>query len=50
MKLYGLPDGKGPQLGWFPRFLRPWVNRTWVKNGWTEPYDSNLRKVPRRDR
>lgn len=43
-------DGKGPAVGWFPRFLRPWVNRFFARMGWPEPYDLNLNKIPRDQR
>lgn len=43
-------DGKGPAVNWFPRFMRPWVNKLWRRMGWPEPYDASLNKVPRGDR
>ena len=43
-------DGKGPAVQWFPRFMRPWVNRYFAKRGWAPPYDANLDKIPRSQR
>lgn len=43
-------EGKGPAVQWFPRFMRPWVNRIFRRRGWAEPYDDNLNKVPREQR
>jgi hypothetical protein len=43
-------DGKGPAVQWFPRSMRPCVNRVFTRCGWPKPYDENLNKIPRRDR
>ena len=43
-------DGKGPAVQWFPRFMRPWVNRFFSRRGWPKPYDENLNKIPRSER
>lgn len=41
-------DGKGPAAQWFPRFMRPAVNRWFLKMGWPRPYDENGDKIPPR--
>ena len=43
-------DGKGPAVRWFPRFMRPWVNRWFRQMGWAEPYDTEGNKIPRSQR
>jgi len=43
-------DGKGPAVQWFPRALRPRVNRLFAQRGWPEPYDESLDKIPRGER
>ena len=45
-------DGRaaGPAVYWFPRFMRPWVNRWFQRSGWPEPYDGSLNKIPRSQR
>jgi hypothetical protein len=43
-------DRKGPAVQWFPRFMRPWVNRWFERRGWPRPYDEKLDKIPRAQR